>query len=38
MNELLVKVLSDASARDADQLPLAASESASQFYPWSSVE
>jgi hypothetical protein len=38
MNELLVKVLSDTSVRGTDSLPLAASDSASQFYPWASVE
>jgi hypothetical protein len=36
MNELLITVLSDSSVRGTDALPLAASDCASQFYPWAS--
>ena len=38
MQELLEKVLTDPTARDASALPMAATALAEQFAPWSSLE
>lgn len=38
MSDMLQKVLSDASARSANALPVVAAESASKFLPWATVE
>jgi hypothetical protein len=36
MNDLLQKVLTDASTRSATQLPLTAASTSNTFVPWSS--
>lgn len=38
MSELLSLVLSNASARNSDKMSLAAANSDSIFYPWTSVD